>query len=53
MRPNGGVLAPNEIIIATGNAETIIPVSRALLQKGSITRISENTSYLFGKRDDL
>ena len=26
MRPNGGVLAPNESIIAIGNGEIVIPV---------------------------
>lgn len=33
MRPNGGILAPNESIIATGNVEIVIPVLIVLLQK--------------------
>ena len=36
MRPNGGVLAPNESIIATGNAEIVIPVVLGLLLKKSL-----------------
>lgn len=32
MRPNGGVLAPNESIIATGDDGIVIPVFIGLLQ---------------------